>query len=290
MADLHEVTASAEAPTRVTWEAVKGQTYHVALAGVAANALSVLRPWWRLRNDDFADALPLRVPGVYRGNMIDATPEVADPVGWDMSVWWRLRVPRLTGVTVTPVPDPVGSGWCDEPPIYAYTGRRLGQLHRVSDAGYRARFMARAGVTYYVTVACSSTEGPTMAINLTVEGERIRGKTLRVIPNWQGWSVADVIRRGLGVHVTAWYRATVALQLRLTQRAARALGLDDRVVTRPMRGRVSRQVGVFRALKLTPAAQAALRGKTRLHATLRVWVPGSTNAHDVRNVPVILRR
>lgn len=104
LADLHEVMASAEAPTRVTWKAVKGQAYHVALAGVDADVSSLRRPW-PLRNDDFADALPLRMPSVYRGNMIDPTPQPGDPAG-DLSVWWRLRVPRRTGVTVTPVPSP----------------------------------------------------------------------------------------------------------------------------------------------------------------------------------------
>lgn len=121
----------------------------VLLGALAPSAVAVPR------NDDFADAIPLRLGETIRGTTVEATREEGErqhPGERDESVWYRFRSPRR----VTVLLNIVNSAWA--PGIAAYTGRSVRSLRlidfNVDAGGYsRVAFTARAGRTYRIAVA-----------------------------------------------------------------------------------------------------------------------------------------
>lgn len=109
------------------------------------------------RNDDFADALPLRVGQTVVGTTVGATAQRGEPVhgpGTSYSVWYRLRSARRVSVllnTCRAAGDSV---------IAIYTGRRLRSLTLIEfnddgcrNLGSRVSFTARPGRTYRIAIA-----------------------------------------------------------------------------------------------------------------------------------------
>jgi hypothetical protein len=125
----------------------------VALSGVAATASAAPR------NDDFADASPLRLGRDVRGNINGATRQRGEPQHANSlathSVWYRFTAKRRVGVLL---------GTCSsnfDTVVAVYSGRRVSGLREVDfnndgcgrGGGSRVSFTARKGKTYRIAVA-----------------------------------------------------------------------------------------------------------------------------------------
>ncbi|HEX6584922.1 MAG TPA: hypothetical protein VF056_15085 [Thermoleophilaceae bacterium] len=133
----------------------RGRSYAVAVLGMAAPR--VPRGSFRLRvasiptppNDDFADAVPLRVGSTLSGTTAGGTGEPGEPrrcCGFAHTVWYRLRVDT---------PSQVRLHACNRshPRIAVYTGDRVNGLTEVSEFGICfVQFAAQPGVRYSVFV------------------------------------------------------------------------------------------------------------------------------------------
>jgi hypothetical protein len=124
-----------------------------ALLGSAASASAAPR------NDDFGDAIKLRLGTDVKGNVTGATNQRGEPRHADSlakrSVWYRLTSKRKVTVLL---------GTCKsnfDSVVAVYSGRRLRGLREVdfnndgcgrSGAGSRVSFTARPGVTYRIAV------------------------------------------------------------------------------------------------------------------------------------------
>lgn len=153
------------AASRVSFRAVAGQTYHIAVAGKAgeqgcAVSLNLTRP---PSNDDFARAIAVAVGarsevGVSGGN-IGATRERNEPnhngtAANTTSVWYKFTAPVSGPITL----DTEGSALADTV-LAVYKGDSLAALSEVAvdnDSGTgllsRVRFNMVAGVQYRVAV------------------------------------------------------------------------------------------------------------------------------------------
>jgi hypothetical protein len=124
------------------------------------------------RNDDFADAVSLRLGKDVKGNINAATAQRGEPRHAsslaNRSVWYRFRSKRKVSVLL---------GTCNasfDSVIAVYTGRRLSGLREVDfnndgcgrGGGSRVSFTARAGVTYRIAVVGFSASG---GFTLTVD-------------------------------------------------------------------------------------------------------------------------
>jgi hypothetical protein len=109
------------------------------------------------RNDDFGNALPIRVGETVRGTTFGATVQRGEPrhgPAEGASVWYRLRSRRKVSVLLNTCRA------AEDPVIAVYTGRALRSL-RVIDfnddgcegLGSRVSFTARRGRTYWIAVA-----------------------------------------------------------------------------------------------------------------------------------------
>jgi hypothetical protein len=112
------------------------------------------------RNDDMADAIPLRVGKAVNGNVNGAGRQRGEPLhGGSLathSVWYRFRAKRRVSIQL---------GTCSsnfDTVIAVYTGRRVSGLRRVefnndgcgrTGGGSRVGFTARKGRTYRIAVA-----------------------------------------------------------------------------------------------------------------------------------------
>jgi hypothetical protein len=138
-----------------------------ALLGGAASASAAPR------NDDFGDAVSLRVGKNVKGNINGAGRQRGEPRHADSlathSVWYRLRSTRRVSVLL---------GTCSsdfDSVVAVYTGRRLAGLREVdfnndgcgsNGGGSRVSFTARPGKTYRIAVVGFSGRG---RFTLTVE-------------------------------------------------------------------------------------------------------------------------
>jgi hypothetical protein len=117
------------------------------------------------RNDDFADAVSLRLGKDVKGNINGATAQRGEPRHAsslaNRSVWYRFRSKRKVTVLL---------GTCNasfDSIIAVYSGRRLSGLREVdfnndgcgSGGGSRVSFTARRGVTYRIAVVGFAASG-----------------------------------------------------------------------------------------------------------------------------------
>ena len=132
-------------PARVAFEAVAGEAYHVAIAhydclissdnpipdcedgGSTFDLRVELAP--PPRNDGFANATPIRIPGEFAGDLRNATGEPGEYRNHSHSVWYRFR-PRRTGKLTL---DFGASGY--DCKMRLYTGRKLSDLKLVKVGG-----------------------------------------------------------------------------------------------------------------------------------------------------------
>jgi hypothetical protein len=163
----------------------------VALFGAAASASAAPR------NDDFGDALGLRLGKDVKGNVNGATKQRGEPRHADSlathSVWYRFRSKRKLSVLL---------GTCSsnfDSVIAVYKGRRLRGLREVDfnndgcgrvGGGSRVSFTARRGVTYRIAVVGFAAGG---RFKLTVD-------RIFTPPNDD---FVDAVRIGLGSQLSA---------------------------------------------------------------------------------------
>jgi hypothetical protein len=194
-------------------------------------------------------------------------------------VWYRFRARRTGKLTI----DTVGSA-C-QAAVAAYTGSDVSRLREVaSELGGPIRFVTRRGRSYHVAVNC---EFPALGdVVLTLSDGSIRGKGVTVDVD-AGQTVESLRSRGLRLVVAAKRKVRVGIQLRVRPAVARALGLDS-----PVLGRADGQLGYRQrrpaVVRLTAAAERALRDETGLSATVRLELLGTKAPNRVLNVSVRL--
>jgi len=140
--------------SRLAFTAGRGQTYWIAVAGFAPRGVFRLRAA-RLaapRNDNFAEAVPIRLGQTIVGTTRDATRELGEPAHGAEgvnTVWFRVTV-----ATAQVVKFEACSG--DDPPrVAVYTGSRVNRLVRVVAADQCvAQFSAQPG-TYRVALVAT---------------------------------------------------------------------------------------------------------------------------------------
>ena len=287
---------------RVAFEAVGGESYHVAIAHYDCSSSSddpipncreggstfdlrvELAP--QPRNDAFANATPIRIPGEFAGDLLNATGEPGEYRNHSHSVWYPFR-PRRTGKLTFDFA--VGGYDCK---MRLYRGRELRglELVKVGGSAYAdgptepMRLTVRRGVLYHLALTCEEMERSTYV--LTVSDGSIRGKGIKltVDPNQ---TVSRVRARGLKMTVAAKRRARVGIEMRVSRRTAQRLRLASRVLGRTER--VLDYSDTKRAvIRLTPAARRRLLDVRHLRVTVRLEILRSDAPNRVLTVPVTL--
>jgi hypothetical protein len=137
--------------SRVTFQARKGVTYRIAVAGftdkgsfrIGAFRLSVPS------NDYFAEAIEVTVGEAVSGNTVNATRELGEPrhrFNRTHTVWFKLSVSSPTLVEVLS---------CNSEGVTTYRGTSLASLTRVTpttSVQCGEQFQAQPGVTYHVVL------------------------------------------------------------------------------------------------------------------------------------------
>lgn len=289
-------------PARVAFEAVAGESYHVAIAhydclissdnpipdckdGGSTFDLQVeLAP--QPRNDGFANATPIRIPGEFAGDLLNATGEPGEHRTHRHSVWYRFR-PRRTGRLTL---DFGASGY--DCKMRLYTGRQLRDLTLVKVGGSAyadgptepMRLTVRRGVLYHLALNCEEMERSTYV--LTVSDGSIRGKGIKLTVD-PDQTLSRVRARGLKLTVAAKRRARVGIDVRVSRRTAQRLRLGSRVLGRSER--VLDYSDAKRAvIRLTPAARRRMLDVQHLRVTVRLEILRSDAPNRVLTVPVRL--
>ena len=143
--------------SRVTFTARPGRTYRIAVAGFTARGsfrLSASRisvpP-----NDDFADAVAMRLGDAVSGTTRNATRELGEPghqFNGARTVWHRFTVAAPTVVEVST---------CNAAPT-VYTGssvRSLSRVQPISGGGCTEQFAAQPGTTYRIVAESGGSGG-----------------------------------------------------------------------------------------------------------------------------------
>jgi hypothetical protein len=282
-ADLHAVGhTEGSIPARVAFDAVAGSTYRVAVATTYETTSDAFEVQTREAplpaNDAFEDAQRVTIPGVYEGNLADATGELGEPDGGTHSLWYRIK-PRRTGkLTIEAAGDA-------NPNLSVYTGSDVAGLHEVRGSGGGViRFVAKRKRTYRIRV---TSDFPGLGdVSLTVSDGSVAGKGLTVSAP-AGQSVESVRSRGLRLVVGARRKVRISLALVVTRQTARRLGLKGTEL-----GRAKGTLGYHderpAAIRLTGAARRALSGETGLTAKVRATILHSDAPNRVLTVPVRL--
>jgi hypothetical protein len=278
-------------PARVAFEASAGRSYRIAIGKVAdpsggttfvlRNRLAPLPP-----NDAFGKATRIRIPGEYPGNLADATAEPGEDAHHTHSVWYRFR-PRRTGKLTIDL-TVVGYG-CQ---MQLYTGRSLRALKLVKrGAGDVAdalpppmRLTVRRGVRYHLALDCNTLEWGDFA--LTLSDGSIKGKGIELAVG-DGQTLASVRKRGVRMGVTAKRRAGVGIDLRVSRRTARTLGLRSRVLGRTS-GVVDRDKPLRATIRVSRDARRALAGARHLKGIIRLEIVRSEAPNRILTVPIAL--
>ncbi len=266
---------------RVAFDAVAGQDYRIAVAnrcqgcGPARFDLEV-RPAPLPANDDFSAARTLRIPGEYKGNVADATAELGEAERHRHSVWYRIK-PRRTGdLTID-----LDGRRCGGASMTLYTGSELQSLRRVR-SGDPIRLKARRGRVYRLVVDCTRPGLGDFVVSLSDGSIKGKGVKLAVAPNQ---SVDSVLANGLRMTVSAKRRVGVGIDLRVSNRTARRLGLKTRVLGRTS-GAVDYGKSLPAVLRLTRAARRALADVEHLEATVRLEILRTDAPNRVLAVPL----
>jgi hypothetical protein len=283
---------------RVVLDAAAGQRLWIRLGqrwvdpGTASAFTLRVRPAPLPANDAFAAAQTVSPRGSYTGNLADATAELSEPhhagVAPRHSVWFRLKARRTDKMTV----DTSTSTCATRLAVYA--GSKVDGLREVASnvesddpgpARSTVRFIARRGTTYHLAVDC---EDPGLdgdfALHLSDGGIVGKGVQLAV----EGGQTLGTLRStGLGVVVSTRRTVRLRMELVVSRRVARALGLRGRVLGR-LGGRLDYYQSLPARIPLTGAAKAALRNENTLRADVRLTLLGSRARNRVLTVPFTL--
>lgn len=269
---------------RTTFEAVAGTVYRIVATtpydGVGTFGLRIV-PAPLPANDDFVAAQPVKIPGRYQGNLVDATDELGEPdhagAKPQRSLWYRFRAARTGRLSIQ-----ASSRGCD-PSVTVYTGSKLSSLRRrASASGRTLRFTARRGQTYRLALDCGyrSLDG----FELTISDGSIAGKGVTIEPV-AGQTVDGVIERGLRTVVQAKRKTTVGIELVISRATARELGIERRVIG-SVRGTLGYRQKLPATIRLTGEARKALAGRDSLSAVLRLTLLKTNAPNRVTTVPV----
>ena len=280
LSDLQPVAASepvfSDVFPRVAFDAVAGRTYWIAAATAQIPELPQPEVPFNLRvrpaplpiNDAFAGARNVRVPGIYTGSMLDATAELGEPghAGRpaSRSLWYRFRARHAARHTI----DVTGSAGGAGAGVEVYTGEELASLRRVGShtgAGI-VRFTARRGQLYHVAVDATYVRNGDVVLDVSDGSLAAKGVTVAVRT---GQTVASIRARGLRLDVGTRRQVSVRLELVVTERTARRLGLRGTVLGRT-RGTLEPGQRLAADIPLTSAVRRALRGEQELSATVKV--------------------
>ena len=193
----------------------------MALAGSAASASAAPR------NDDFADAVALRLGAEVKGTVKGATKQWGEPRHAESlatrSVWYRFRAMRRVTVLL---------GTCKsdfDTVVAVYSGRRLSGLREVDfnndgcgrvGAGSRVSFTARPGITYRIAVVGFSPRGrftlSATKVNAPPNDDFVNaapialGSTLAGTTGNATRELHEPRHNGKTADLTVWFRLTVA--------------------------------------------------------------------------------
>ncbi len=168
--------SSANYPSRVSFTAVAGTAYYVAVTGFGDRVGSIQLNWQFTAapsNDNFSNAITLSGnSGSVSGSNVASTRETGEPqFGNAFSVWWKWTAPA-NGVSVF---DTIGSSFDVETAVY--TGSSVGALTLVvrdSDSGgslaSRVSFNAVAGTVYSIAVTGFSDRTGSIRLNWQFTG------------------------------------------------------------------------------------------------------------------------
>ena len=280
-----------ELGARVSLEVKAGVTTWISISGVeeaAGTFTLVAHPETLPENDAFVDAIRLR-PGRVNGSNVLATRELGEPDIPDAgggSVWYRYRTGRRQRVTL----DTTNSSF--DTVLGVYTGD-LGSLHRVAfddDSGpgetSQLTFTAVRRRTYWILV--DGYEGARGSFELGLSDGSIAGFGVSLGAP-QSTDLATVLERGLRTTVGCRRSCRLRLEVRVSQRTARRIGLlrsAGQVLARTT-GRISGDDHeVAAVLRLSRAARRALRDESSVTVNVRAELQGtrSTNRFVTRTV------
>jgi hypothetical protein len=268
--------------TRVPFEAVAGQTYRIAVGMRYASGDADFE--LRVRNaplpahDAFSKAKTVRIPGEYTGNLKDATSELGENESHRHSVWYRIRPRRTVNLTADLVAED-----CFRPLMTVYTGSRLSKLRKIR-SGVPIRVKVLRGRVYRLAVDCRRTGFGDFKLSLSDGSIKGKGVKLAVA---NGQTVESVREDGLRMTVSTKRRVGVGIELRVSRRTARRLGLESRVLGRTS-GAVDYNKALPAVLRLSSAARRALADVEHLNATVRLEILNSDAPNRVLTVLVSL--
>ena len=146
--------------SRVTSTARPGRVYRIAVAGFTPRGRfrMTVRSINTPPNDDFVDAVPIRLGESVGGTTRNATRELDEPrhafEQADLSVWFRLTVASSRVVELDTC-----RAYAFDTVLAVYTGRTVSRLRDVTSdddscgLGSSVEFNAEAGVTYRIAIA-----------------------------------------------------------------------------------------------------------------------------------------
>jgi hypothetical protein len=289
-ADMQMIGSSSmnQSDPRLEFDAAPGTTYHVMLATEDPVAFTLRTTTTTPpANDLFSAARPVKVGVAYSGSFADATTELGEHDTPVRSVWFRYRAPRDERVTVD-------SGYSESAnDVAVFTGGDVSRLHLVAwgdisptgDSGSLVRFDAERGHVYSVALG-HTTDTESGEYTLWVSDGGVKGKGVAVDVA-SGQTVASVRAHGLRATVRARRRVKIRLQLLVGGATAHRLGLHARVLG-TARGSVDYGQQRPASVVLTSAARRALRGRTRLTATLRLVILDRRAPDRMLDTPVTL--
>ena len=280
-----------ELGAKVSLQVRAGITTWIAISGVedAVGAFTlVAHPETLPPNDAFVDAIRLR-PGRIQGSNVLATRELGEPQqseGGGGSVWYRYRTGQRQRVTL----DTTNSSF--DTLLGVYTGD-LGSLRRIGfndDGGVgetsQLSFTAVPRRTYWILV--DGYEGARGSFELGLSDGSIAGVGVTLAAP-ESTDLSTVIERGLRTSVGCRRSCRLQLEVRVSQRTARRIGLPRRAgrVLARTTGRLSgdeREVSAV--LRLSRAARRALSGESSVTVNLRAELQGtrSSNRYVTRTV------
>jgi hypothetical protein len=280
--------------SKVSLQVKAGVRVWIAVAGVKTAAgpfTFVARPETLPRNDDFADAIPVR-PGRVQGTNVLATRELGDPELADVgggSVWYRYR----TSVRQRIALDTTNSTF--DTVLGVYTGEP-GDLRRIAvddDSGpgdaAELSFTAKPRRTYWIMVDGFQGSRGSIDLGISDGSAAAFGVTLGAP---ESLVLSDVVRDGLRTTVGCRRTCRLALELRVSPATARRIGLPrgERQVLASATANLTGTTTLDRTtvLRFSGAARRALRGEDPVKASLRAEIRGTRSVRRFVARPVTL--
>lgn len=285
LSSLRAIGRSKRVPARVAFQAAAGETYWIAMSEDEYKSTEFrlrVRPVPPPANDAFADAQRVEIPGEYKGNLADATGELGeprDPTTPQHSVWFRFEAPRTGKLTID-----AGDSDCVVAPSL-YTGGSLETLKKVDvkEDGAVIRLVMKRGQRYFLRLWCSVANLGDYSVILSDGSITGKGVTMAVDP---GQSTASLRASGLKLQIAARRRVWMKIELAVSKRTARRLGLKSTILGR-LRGKINYDQRLPARVRLNAKTARALKGVTSLSGAAKLTLRNKA-PNRVLRVPVRL--